>query len=54
VRELRKMITKLFIGNTNPRVQGGNLWKEWRVVFINGRMGGYYLECIFEDFNMRL
>jgi hypothetical protein len=30
------------IQRSKPRVNGGNLWKELRVIFINGRMGEYY------------
>ena len=28
--------------HTKPRVHGGNLWKEWRLIFINGGMGEYH------------
>jgi hypothetical protein len=31
-----------FFGNIKPRGHGGNLWNEWRLIFIDGRMGEYY------------
>jgi hypothetical protein len=30
------MTTNFLLGNTKRRINGENLWKEWRVMFING------------------